>query len=286
MKKGERTREKDTRAHTHIQTCTQASVRTNARKRRLRGVLWSLARSRDMHSSSFGSDVLKYLTCSPPASAHHASKSLSALFSCSTPTLSTSFPLYPSFPFACSAVWLLTFRQSLHVPLPLVLADAAAAAVFAPAPLPLVLAEAAAVAVFTLAPLPLVLANAAAAAVFALDPLPLALAEATAAAVFTSVPPPLVFAHALPLPRATPRALLPHPPQYWVRAQIRPIGWCHVTPVVFAAFFKAPCGRVCLQCPLLACGRRPPPTSTLDILFPVPPTLRFPGTTLLMKPLG
>ena len=115
VRKGERTREKDTCAHTHIQTCTQASVRTNTRKRRYRGVLWSLARSRDMHSSSFGSDVLKYPTCFPPASAHHAPKSLSALLKCSTPTLSTSFPLYPSFPFACSAVWLLTFRQSLHL---------------------------------------------------------------------------------------------------------------------------------------------------------------------------
>ena len=109
VRKGERTREKDTRAHTHTQTRTQASVRTNTRKRRSRGVFWRLARSGDMHSSSFGSDVLKYLICSPPASAHHASKSLSALFSCSTSTLSTSFPLYPSFPFACSAVWLLTF---------------------------------------------------------------------------------------------------------------------------------------------------------------------------------
>jgi len=73
-------------------------------------------------------------------------------------------------------------------------------------------------------------------------------AEASVAAVFTSVPLPLMFTH--------------------------------------GAFFKVPCGRGGVQCPLLAHDRRPPPTSTLDVLFPRPPALRFPGTTLLKKSLG
>jgi len=81
-------------------------------------------------------------------------------------------------------------------PPPLLLAEAAATAVFACAPLPLVLAEAAATAVFTPAPHPLVLAQAAAAAVFALAPLPLVLTEAAAAAVFAPAPLPLVLTKA------------------------------------------------------------------------------------------
>jgi len=53
---------------------------------------------------------------------------------------------------------------------------------------------------------------------------------------------------------------------------------------VFAhvVFISAPCGRGGLQCPLLARGRRPPPTSTLNVLFPHPPALQFPGTTFLV----
>ena len=79
-------------------------------------------------------------------------------------------------------------------PLPPVLADTAATTVFAPIPLPLVLAEIAAAAVFTPESHPLVLADAAAAAVFTLAPLPLVLEEPAAAAVFTPAPHPLVLA--------------------------------------------------------------------------------------------
>jgi len=96
-----------------------------------------------------------------------------------------------SFPFPCSLV-VLTFRQSLHFHLSLVLADATTAAVFTCTPPPLVLAEAATAAIFARAPLPLVLADAAAAAVFV--PLPLVLAEAATAAVLAPAPPPLVLA--------------------------------------------------------------------------------------------
>jgi len=115
---------------------------------------------------------------------------------------------------------MLLLPQSLHS----LMMIPGAAAVFTSAPQPLVLEEATAAAVFTSVPSPLVLAEAAAAAFFALAPPSLVLAEAAAAAVCTISPPPLVFAHALPLPRATPRALLPHPPRCWVRARIRPIG--------------------------------------------------------------
>jgi len=80
-----------------------------------------------------------------------------------------------------------------------VLAEAAAAAVFAVAPLPLVLIDAAAATVFALAPPPLVLAEATAAAVFALAPPPLVLAEADATAVFAPAPLPLVFAKVSPV---------------------------------------------------------------------------------------
>jgi len=76
----------------------------------------------------------------------------------------------------------------------LVLAQATAAAVLAPAPPPLVLAEAAAAAVTALKPQPLVLTEAAAAAVLAPVPLPLVLAETVVAAVLVRAPPPPVFA--------------------------------------------------------------------------------------------
>ena len=78
-------------------------------------------------------------------------------------------------------------------PFPLVLADAAATAVFAPAPHALVLAEATATAVFAPVPFALVLADAAAATLFTFAPLPLILADAGAAKF---APPLLVLAEA------------------------------------------------------------------------------------------
>ena len=141
---------------------------------------------------------MKSFTCPPPARAGHAHVSLSPLFSCSTLTLFYLVPPLPFrtlFLFCCQTPDLSTI--SALAPPPLVLAEAAAAAVFALAPPPLVLADTAAVAVFALAPLPLVLAEAAAAAVFTPAPQPLVLAEAAAAAVFAPAPHPVVLAQGL-----------------------------------------------------------------------------------------
>jgi len=76
-----------------------------------------------------------------------------------------------------------------------VLAEAAGAAVFAPAPHSLVLADAATAAVFALALHPLVLADVAAAVFFARAPLYLMLADAAAAAVSAPASPMLVFTY-------------------------------------------------------------------------------------------
>jgi len=130
-------------------------------------------------------DVLKSFACSSHPRTRHVPKSLLALFPESTPILSYFIPHLPFrslFLFCCLVLDISTIFAP--APLPLVLAEAAAAAVFARTPLPLVLAEAAASAVFARAPLPLVLADAAAAAVFAPALHPLVLAEAAASAVF------------------------------------------------------------------------------------------------------
>ena len=151
----------------------------------------------DVHSSSSALDVLTSCIYFPRlARPPRPNIVLSTILILHTHPTLPSFPLLPFdsiFHFCCLALDLSTIFAL--APLPLVLAKAAAAAVFARVPPPLVLADPAA-AVFALVPLPLVLAEAAAAAVFAPAPLPLGFTEAAAATDFTRAPPPLVPAEA------------------------------------------------------------------------------------------
>jgi len=79
-----------------------------------------------MHSSLWGSDVLKSFTCSFPPYARHAPKWSSAQCSCSHPLFPITFPLYPfrSLFLSCSLAFdhLTIFALA---PLRLVLAEAA-----------------------------------------------------------------------------------------------------------------------------------------------------------------
>ena len=115
------------------------------------------------------------------------------------PPFSTSSPFYPFilrlFLFCFFPIDFLTMFAL--TPLPLVFADPAATAVFAPAPRSLVLAEAAtAAAVFADAPPPLVLADSATAAVFADAPLPLVFVDFATTTVFALAPQALLLADA------------------------------------------------------------------------------------------
>ena len=94
--------------------------------------------------------ILKSFACSSPPRAGHIPKSLFVLFACSTPILFyfiSPLPFLSFFLFCCLVIDISTIFSP--APPPLVLADAAAAAVLALAPHPLVFAEAAATAVFT-----------------------------------------------------------------------------------------------------------------------------------------
>jgi len=99
-----------------------------------------------------------------------------------------------------------------------VLADAATAAVFTGSPHPLVLAEAAAATVSAPALLPLVLTEAAAAAVFALAPHSLVHADAAATTVFALAPLPLVLTEDRGLAEVTPE--LRPGPTYWLGSHL------------------------------------------------------------------
>ena len=153
------------------------------------------------------SGVFKSCTCSSPLHAHHAPKSLLALFSCSTPNLSYYIPPLPflshSFPFffLMSCPWILDnlctwsdfegarrfhFRcspRTCSLCAGVCRLSPAAVAVFALAPLLLVLAETAITAVLARALYVLVFADAAAAAVCALALPLMVLAEAATTAV-------------------------------------------------------------------------------------------------------
>ena len=127
-------------------------------------------------------------------------------------------------------------------PQPLVLTEAAAAAVLAPVPLPLVLAETVVAAVLVRAPPPPVFAEVAAAAVMVLSPPPLVLAETAAAAVMVLVPLPLVFAEDRVLAGFLGYRRIWRRRCGWRQAQC--VGWVHITLVVFAALVLWPAGCV------------------------------------------
>ena len=97
--------------------------------------------------------------------------------------------------------------------------------------------------------LPLVFADAAGTAVFAPAPHPLVLTEAAAAAVFASAPLPLVFAQG----RGLAGLLGCRRTWCWSCGQVRCIGWVHTTLFVLAVLSLWPSECVPLQHSFLAC---------------------------------